>query len=236
MKQDKKETLSNNQIVETSQDDLRSKILEAEVQEIIELGKKPQEEWLSRQSKVESEKKIEEALLNQKVAELRDGHVETLESPPVYSIYEIMDSVDEHDDGSVSLPLLLEDDKPKHFSNIESYQEWRDEKEANIVQQQKNSLSPYEFFLIHAKRLERPFTGQYWWLKDMGTYSCKVCTQKLFISEHKYQEDNGHANFWNHVLDAVSYRDDNTENYKLTSDNAFVDKRFKEKPAERRAV
>lgn len=54
-----------------------------------------------------------------------------------------------------------------------------------IIDKRRNKLTPHEFFIIEGKKMERAFTGKYWWVKDMGTYSCKTCTQKLFITEHK---------------------------------------------------
>ena len=84
--------------------------------------------------------------------------------------------------------------------------------------------------------MERPFTGEYWWVKDMGTYSCRVCSQKLFITEHKFQPNNGYANFWNHILDSVSYREDSLENDKAKCDNAYIDRKFRDTTPEMRAV
>jgi len=84
--------------------------------------------------------------------------------------------------------------------------------------------------------MERPFTGKYWWVKDMGTYSWKMCTQKLFNTEHKYQPNNGYANFWSHILDSVSYRDDHLENHQSKSITGYVKKEFRNEPVEMRAV
>ncbi len=70
----------------------------------------------------------------------------------------------------------------------------------------------------------------------MGTYSCKVCDQKLFLNEHKFQPHNGYANFWSHILDSVTYRDDALENHQCKSNNAYIQKRFRTEPVEKRAV
>ena len=110
------------------------------------------------------------------------------------------------------------------------------EKEDKIVAQRQETLTPHEFFLLQGKGMERPFTGKYWWVKDMGTYSCKVCTQKLFVTEHKFHPNNGYSNFWTHILDSVSYRKDSLENHKVNANNAYINKKFRDKLPERRAV
>lgn len=225
------------ELVHKPQDEVRQKIMDAEIQEIIELGKKPQEEWVSKASERESQARVDEKIIHEKVSDFKEQQLEDLGSPPVYSIWEIMSETEELEDGSIQLPLLLDNDgHPKKFENIAAYEEWFKQKENEIIQKRKEALSPHEFFLVQARKMERPFTGTYWWLKDMGTYSCKVCSQKLFITEHKYQTDNGYANFWNHVLDAVSYKDDHLHNHDPHCNNSYIAKNFREEMPEKRAV
>ena len=66
-------------------------------------------------------------------------------------------------------------------------------------------MSPYQFFLNVGVHMERPYTGEYWDLRDHGHYQCSTCTQRLFMSDHKYNTKYGHAMFWSHIVNAVSY-------------------------------
>ena len=81
---------------------------------------------------------------------------------------------------------------------------------------------------------ERPFTGQYWWMKDPGVYSCTCCSQRLFMSEHKYENPSGFATFWNHIIDSVSFRDDHLNIPEVT--NAHVDTLLKNRSPIKRCV
>jgi len=168
LKKDKSEA---KEIVPSSKDDIRKKIFEAELQEIIELGKKPQEQWMAKQAKKEKEEVKEEEELNQNIAELRDDAVENLEHTPVYSIEERMTTFEEKEDGSVVLPLLIKDEKPLSFKSKAEYDKWLHEKQEATLMKLKNLLSPHDFYITQGKYMERAFTGQYWWVKDVGIYS-----------------------------------------------------------------
>lgn len=58
---------------------------------------------------------------------------------------------------------------------------------------------------------ERPFTGELWWTKDTGIYSCTVCTQRLFMSEHKFPSKAGYPTFWHNIRDSLEYKRDKIE-------------------------
>lgn len=167
----KKEKTETKEIVPSSKDDIRKKIFEAELQEIIELGKKPQEEWMAKQAKRDREEMKKEEELNQGIAELRDDAVANLEQPPVYSIEERLTTFEEKEDGSVELPLLLKDEKPLSFKSKAEYEKWLHEKQQTLLMKYKNELSPHDFYITQGKYMERAFTGQYWWVKDVGIYS-----------------------------------------------------------------
>jgi peptide-methionine (R)-S-oxide reductase len=60
----------------------------------------------------------------------------------------------------------------------------------------KMRLSPHEYFVTQGKGIERPFTGEYWWYKDIGNYNCIVCDQSLFPSHYKFFPPTGHCAFF----------------------------------------
>ena len=74
---------------------------------------------------------------------------------------------------------------------------------------------------------ERPFTGQHWWTKDVGIYECVCCTQRLFMSDHKYESKSGYPTFWNHVIDAIDFKKDSLTRPEYN--NAFEDTLLKNK-------
>lgn len=71
------------------------------------------------------------------------------------------------------------------------------------VKNLKLSLTPHEFFVTQGKGFERPFTGEFWWYKDVGTYHCKVCSSALFPSHYKFSTPTGHATFFSSLKDAT---------------------------------
>lgn len=52
--------------------------------------------------------------------------------------------------------------------------------------------------------MERPFTGDKWFEKDVGYYHCTVCESRLFTWDHKFQSPTGMATFWHHERNAVT--------------------------------
>jgi hypothetical protein len=123
MQNEKKDDKKSN-IAVTPSDEIRQKILDAEVQEIIELGKKPQQDWIAKQSKRKKQQKKQQEKFNEDLAELRDEQVEELKVAPVFSIFEMMQNYEQNEDGSVKLPLFIENDQPKHFTSKQEYDEW----------------------------------------------------------------------------------------------------------------
>jgi hypothetical protein len=41
-------------------------------------------------------------------------------------------------------------------------------------------LTPHQLWLTQGRHMERPFTGEYWHTKDVGTYHCLSCDHALF--------------------------------------------------------
>ena len=66
-------------------------------------------------------------------------------------------------------------------------------------------------------------------------YECICCTQKLFMSDHKYEfPKSGHPTFWSYIIDAVDFKKDG-----LTRPHyggAFEDATIKNKQPDHRMI
>ena len=96
------------------------------------------------------------------------------------------------------------------------------------------NLTPNQYYVTQAAGNDRPFTGDMWQSKDVGVYSCLVCTQRLFMFEHKYLNKSGYPTFWNALQNSVAYKVDAIE--PLEVQNAHVDPTLKNKTPARRCV
>ncbi|KAL4470283.1 hypothetical protein ABPG74_011894 [Tetrahymena malaccensis] len=65
------------------------------------------------------------------------------------------------------------------------------------------NFTPHEYWITQGMGMERPFTGDKWFEKDVGYYHCTVCSTKLFTWDHKFQTPNGMTSFWHHEKNAV---------------------------------
>jgi peptide-methionine (R)-S-oxide reductase len=72
----------------------------------------------------------------------------------------------------------------------------------------KQRLSPQEYQVTQEKGTEPAFTGEYWDNKEKGEYSCIVCDQKLFKSDHKYESGTGWPSFYEVEKDGVDVHTD----------------------------
>ena len=80
-----------------------------------------------------------------------------------------------------------------------------------MLQNYRRSLTPFQFWVTQEKGTERAFTGDYWETTQVGHYSCVVCTQNLFLYEHKFLNRSGYPTFWTSLKDAVKFTDDNLD-------------------------
>jgi hypothetical protein len=107
---------------------------------------------------------------------------------------------------------VLEEGKPKLFESMDSYFEWKENKNKQLRQEIFDKLTPMEYYITQHKGTERPFTGEYWDSVGVGLYSCKVCTVRIFSSTHKYVAKGlGHATFWNYLPFTLNFHEDYLE-------------------------
>lgn len=72
----------------------------------------------------------------------------------------------------------------------------------------KKRLTSEEFEITQNAGTEAPFTGKYWDEHTDGTYTCKVCGQVLFDSQHKFESGSGWPSFDRAVSGSVEVRED----------------------------
>ncbi|MCP4567481.1 MAG: bifunctional methionine sulfoxide reductase B/A protein [FCB group bacterium] len=66
-----------------------------------------------------------------------------------------------------------------------------------------NELTPDEKRVIINKGTERPFIGEFYTHKDVGTYTCKQCDAPLYKSDQKFESDCGWPSFDDEIDGAV---------------------------------
>ena len=70
-------------------------------------------------------------------------------------------------------------------------------------------LTPEQFTVTQNAGTEPAFTGEYWNMKDDGTYHCIVCDAELFTSDTKFDSGTGWPSFWQAIgEDRVETRTD----------------------------
>ena len=65
-----------------------------------------------------------------------------------------------------------------------SEQEWREQ------------LTPAQYEVLRRQATEPPFTGEYVYTKDQGTYKCAACGAALFSSDTKFDSGTGWPSFF----------------------------------------
>ncbi|MDQ5883114.1 MAG: peptide-methionine (R)-S-oxide reductase [Patescibacteria group bacterium] len=79
------------------------------------------------------------------------------------------------------------------------------------IQEKINNLTKKEYIVTQKKGTETAFTGEFWDHKESGMYVCKVCGQKLFSSDAKFDSGTGWPSF---------DKPENLENINLVEDKS----------------
>jgi peptide-methionine (R)-S-oxide reductase len=76
-------------------------------------------------------------------------------------------------------------------------------------EQWRADLSPQQYEVLRRQATEPPFTGEYVYAKDDGTYRCAGCGAELFSSDAKFDSGTGWPSFTEPaVAEAVELRPD----------------------------
>jgi peptide-methionine (R)-S-oxide reductase len=73
----------------------------------------------------------------------------------------------------------------------------------------KKILTPEQYHVLRKKGTERPFSGNLYYNKEKGTYTCSACGQELFSSDTKFESGSGWPSFYEVISsDRVRLKED----------------------------
>jgi peptide-methionine (R)-S-oxide reductase len=76
-------------------------------------------------------------------------------------------------------------------------------------QEWREKLTPEQFDVLRRQGTERAFSGEYWNVKDDGTYRCAGCDAELFDASTKFDSGTGWPSFTEPVVaEAVETHED----------------------------
>jgi peptide-methionine (R)-S-oxide reductase len=85
-----------------------------------------------------------------------------------------------------------------------------EQREAQLTDEQwRERLTPEQYQVLRRQATEPAFTGQYWNVKEDGSYRCAGCGAELFNSETKFDSGTGWPSFYEPAV---------AENVELRSD------------------
>jgi len=76
----------------------------------------------------------------------------------------------------------------------------------------KSHLNDDEYEITQNCGTELPFSGEYLDKKSAGVYHCKVCDNRLFSSDTKYNSGTGWPSFYDKISDSINTKKDSSVN------------------------
>ena len=80
----------------------------------------------------------------------------------------------------------------------------------------KERLTPEEYHVLREKGTELPGSGEYLHVDTDGTFTCKVCGQKIFSSDAKFDSGTGWPSFDAALPGSVELREDASSGMRRT--------------------